>query len=122
MSDPFDPNAIESEILPELDALEGVTRSGRVTAVKGMIVRADLPDVRLNEICNIHRHGAPALKAEVIGCDSQGAMLMPYDRLEAVSADAVVHPQESEATVPCGAASRRLSQVSVQVARSVAVR
>ena len=104
---PFDPEFIQSQILPDdLETVGGLSRSGRVTAVKGMIVRADLPDARLNEICVIRREGVPDLKAEVIGFDQAGAMLMPYDRLESVAADALVTPEESGPEVPCGDAVR----------------
>ncbi len=93
---------------PNLDALLGsgaqtvVARSGRVTSVKGLIVIASVPDVCLGEVCRIRRAGVADLLAEVIGFDDRGAILMPYDRVDAVAMGAVVEPVEALPTVPCG--------------------
>jgi ATP synthase in type III secretion protein N len=91
---------------PNLEAVLGsegaevVARSGRVSTVKGLIVIASVPDVRLGEVCRIKREGVDLL-GEVIGFDDRGAILMPYDRLDAVAMGAVVEPVEAMPTVPC---------------------
>lgn len=97
---------------PDLDAVfesgssDVIARSGRVSTVKGLIVLASVPDVRLGEVCRVRREGTADLLAEVIGFDERGAILMPYDRLDAVAMGAIVEPVEATPTVPCGDAVR----------------
>lgn len=87
-------------------APESVVRSGRVTMVKGLIVTASVPDVRLGEVCRIRREQVADLFAEVIGFDDRGAILMPYDRLDSVAMGAVVEPIDAMPMIPCGGSVR----------------
>lgn len=95
-----------ARFLPNLGPFQFNVRRGRVLEVRGLIVRSSLPDVRLGERCGIRRVGQLDLEAEVIGFDGDGALLMPFGRLEAVAAGAAVMPIDSDATVPCGAGVR----------------
>src|SRR5256885_12504424 len=87
-----------------LGAFEGVERFGYVTAVTGTIVRAAVPDVRIGEICHIHRPGMGDLDAEVVGFDRQDVLLMPLGRLEAIAIKAAVTPSGEDPWVPAGLA------------------
>lgn len=102
-----DPRA---ELLPGLSEWRArgaaPVRVGRVTAVRGSVVVSSLPDAHLGEVCAISRRGESDLMAEVIGFEHDGAWLMPYGRLEAVSADAEVRAVEVAPTAPVGPAVR----------------
>jgi FliI/YscN family ATPase len=89
-----------------LGDFEGSQRTGYVTAVTGTVVRAAVPDVRIGEICHIHRKGLPDLDAEVVGFDRQDVLLMPLGRLEAISIKAAVTPSGQDPWAPAGQAVR----------------
>lgn len=81
---------------------DGVVRVGRVVAVTGTVIRAELPDVRVGELVRIARKSGGDLDAEVIGFDKAGALLMALGRADAVEANARVTPAGAVLSVPCG--------------------
>ena len=47
------------KIISHLDEIELTTVHGRITEVVGMLIKAVIPEVKMNEICMIKRDGAP---------------------------------------------------------------
>lgn len=93
-------------ITRKLAEADPVARIGRVVEAAGPILRAELPEARMGELCRIRRRVGGDLDAEVIGFDRHGALLMGYGRTDAVEAGALVTPAGVVRGVPCGAAVR----------------
>ena len=96
------PTALNDRIDATLDGIEPITRFGHVTAVIGPVIRAAVPDVKIDELCTIHRRGHEPLPAQVIGFDRRDVLLMPLGDLSHIAARARVEPTGAGATVPAG--------------------
>lgn len=96
------PIRLPKEIEERLARFDGVTRVGRVLAVTGTVIRAELPDVRMGEVCRVKRPGQDDLEVEVVGFDRAGALLMALGTLDGVEANAPVLPAGKGLTTPCG--------------------
>ena len=90
------------EIEERLSRFDGVARVGRVLAVTGTVIRAELPDVRIGEVCRVKRPGQGDLDVEVVGFDRSGVLLMALGTLEGIEANAPVLPVGKVHTTPCG--------------------
>ncbi|MBS0197128.1 MAG: FliI/YscN family ATPase [Planctomycetes bacterium] len=88
------------------NAASGVARVGRVTAVTGTVIRAELPDVRVGEIVRIARRDGGDLEAQAVGFDKSGVLLMALGRAESVEANARVVPAAQALKAPTGEAAR----------------
>jgi FliI/YscN family ATPase len=77
----------DRDALRERLAAASVGRStGRVIAVRGVVVRVTLPGVRLGDRITIRRRGAP-LPAEVVGFEGGEAVAVAFGDLEGVGPD-----------------------------------
>lgn len=78
-------------------------RDGEVRQVAGLVVTCSGPDASLGELCRITPQSAgPDILAEVVGVKPDGVVLMPYGRLEGVSAGCRVTAAGSLTGVPVG--------------------
>jgi ATP synthase in type III secretion protein N len=85
-----------------LAGTETVATLGRLRSVVGLAIEADIPGIRLGELCEIERrHGVPLL-AEVVGFRDQAATLLPLGRAEGLGADDLVRPCERRLSVAFG--------------------
>ncbi len=79
--------------------------TGRVIQVKGTIVRAVIPSVKIGEICLLR---SPAdehsMKAEVVGFSEGSALLMPLGDIQGISSNTEVFPTGQVHLVPVGSA------------------
>ena len=104
MSNPksIPPIVLPPEIEERLARFDGVARVGRVLAVTGTIIRAELPEVRIGEVCRVKRPGQSELDVEVVGFDRSGVILMALGTLEGVEAGAAVTPAGKVHSTACG--------------------
>lgn len=102
MSGP-DLNRLEASLAAQLAPLGAASRVGHVTAVKGSLLRAEVPDVGIGELCRI-RSGHRVVLAEVTGFDREDVLLLPLHPLEGLAVRAEVEPIGSSLTIPVGAA------------------
>lgn len=86
-----------------LDELSPVRARGRVSEIIGLIIKAEVPGVRMGELCLIksHYHAKP-LKAEVVGFQGNQVKLMPLGEVEGVGLDSEVIPTGHSLTVKVG--------------------
>lgn len=78
-------------IINHLDDLELTTVHGRITEVVGMLIKAVIPNVKMNEVCMIKREGAP-LMAEVVGFTKNEVYLSPLGEMHGISPSSEVIP------------------------------
>jgi type III secretion protein N (ATPase) len=87
------------------DTLAGtdtVATAGRLRSVVGLALIADVPGVRLGELCEIERRGAPPLLAEVVGFRDHAATLLPLGSPDGLAPDDLVRPAEQRLQVATG--------------------
>ncbi|MCA8971059.1 MAG: FliI/YscN family ATPase, partial [Planctomycetes bacterium] len=92
----------------DLDDLAALAprRRGRVLSVRGILIRAKLPEAHVGEICRVRLNPTHWLTCEVVGFDTGGAQLMPLGEVNEVPFDALVEPLGKQAAVPCGSRTR----------------
>jgi type III secretion protein N (ATPase) len=89
-----------AEALEVLDQVNPLRVAGRVTEVTGLVVRAEVPGVRVGEVVYIDVEALPGkagqpssrLQAEVVGFRGDEVVLMPLGEVAGISPDAVVSP------------------------------
>jgi type III secretion protein N (ATPase) len=87
------------------DTLAGtqtVASVGRLRSVVGLTIEADVPGIRLGELCEIERRHGPPLIAEVVGFRDQAATLLPLGSAEGLGPDDLVRPAERRLDVCFG--------------------
>jgi flagellum-specific ATP synthase len=67
-----------------------LTYKGRVRSINGMVIRAQLPNAHLGELCYIEPKGRKPVLAQVVGFDDEDIFLTPFDSLEAVGPKSTV--------------------------------
>ncbi len=61
-------------------------QAGRLLAVMGTVIRAELPGVEVGELCEMRSPGVPGIaQAEVIGLDGEVAYLAPFGSMTGLS-------------------------------------
>lgn len=95
MDDQFD------RLLGGLDELEMVTINGRITEIVGMLIKAIVPGVKIGEICQIKREGAPLL-AEVVGFTRDEVFLSPLGEMTGVGPSSEVIPTRLPLNIKVG--------------------
>ncbi len=95
-----------ADMLQSAIAKAQMTRvTGRVIQVKGTIIRAIVPAVKIGEICLLRCAGEIHLmKAEVVGFSEGTALLMPLGDMQGISSDTEVFPTGQVHMVPVGSA------------------
>jgi len=79
------------KIIDHLDEVELTTVHGRITEVVGMLIRAVVPDVKMNEVCMIKREGTP-LMSEVVGFTKDEVLLSPLGEMYGIGPSSEVIP------------------------------
>ena len=89
-----------------LDALGEVRRfdvRGRVTDVRGLLIKGAVPGVRVGEVCEISAAAGRSVRAEVVGFEAgEEVLLMPLDRLDGLGLDSGIRPTGGVLSVPTG--------------------
>ncbi len=76
---------------------------GKVIQVKGTIIRAVIPSVKIGEICLLRTPGDQLdMKAEVVGFSEGSALLMPLGDMQGISSQTEVIPTGQVHMVPVG--------------------
>lgn len=81
---------------------ETVRKVGRLRSVVGLAIEADIPEVRLGEVCSIERRDLTPLLAEVVGFRDQAATLLPLGHAEGLGPDDLVRPSGERLSVQFG--------------------
>lgn len=89
------------KIISHLDEIELTTVHGRITEVVGMLIKAVIPDVKMNEICMIKRDGDP-LMAEVVGFTSDEVFLSPFGDMYGIGPSSEVIPLKMSMQIKVG--------------------
>ncbi len=77
--------------------------SGKVIQVRGTIIRAVIPSVRIGEICLLRSVSDDLyMKAEVVGFSEGSALLMPLGDMQGISSETEVLPTGQVHMVPVG--------------------
>ncbi len=74
---------------------------GRVTELTGLVIKANVPNVRIGEVCEI-RTGRTVVRAEVVGFQGEQVMLMPLGELYGIGPDSEVIPTGRPLTIRAG--------------------
>lgn len=86
-----------------LHAIPLVKKSGLVREAVGTIVRAVGVPAKVGELCELRARNGSALGfAEVVGFSSNFTLLIPYDELNGIEADAEVLPTGQSMMLPVG--------------------
>jgi type III secretion protein N (ATPase) len=93
---------IRQRLLAARDATALTRVEGRVSAVRGLVVRGLVPGVSVGEHVVIHRARGGDLRAEVVGFDDETAVLMPWGSTAGVALDDRVEPTGEATTFGCG--------------------
>jgi len=80
------------KLISHLDEIELTTVHGRITEVVGMLIKAVIPEVKMNEICMIKREGETPLMAEVVGFTKDEVYLSPLGDMHSVGPSSEVIP------------------------------
>jgi type III secretion protein N (ATPase) len=83
----------------KLAAVPTVRPSGRVVSVTGLSLRFAMPGVRVGDVVNVRRRGAP-LACEVVGFDEAVAIALPLGPLAGVGPDDAVEATGGPLLVP----------------------
>jgi type III secretion protein N (ATPase) len=90
--------------LAAVDGVRTIQITGRVSEVVGLVVRAVVPGIRLGELVEIARGGAPPLLAEVEGFRGDEAILLPLGDTRGIGPDSAVTPTGRTFAIRCGEA------------------
>jgi len=74
---------------------------GRVTELTGLVIKAQVPNVRVGEVCEIRR-GRSSVRSEVVGFQGETVMLMPLGELHGIGPDSEVVPTGRPLTIRVG--------------------
>jgi ATP synthase in type III secretion protein N len=88
------------------DGIQHVTpriRHGRLTQVRGPVLRAEFAGLTHGAICQIACGRTQPLLAEVIGIEGDDVILSPFGMVEGIAAGAVVTRSDSALTISIGA-------------------
>jgi type III secretion protein N (ATPase) len=96
--DPFD----LGRALARLESTAPRRESGRVTEVTGLVIRADVPAVRVGELLTIETIGSQPLLAEVVGFRGDEVVLMPLGELAGIGPDSLVTPTGRPLSIAVG--------------------
>lgn len=95
---------VEQRLVARLAGARPCRRSGRLSAIRGMVLEASGLDVRLGELVDIHpAQGGEVLPAEVVGLHGEHALLMPYGPVDGLSLASEVLARGEAWSVPVGA-------------------
>lgn len=95
--------ALELERLQDtLAGIETVGAIGHLRSAIGLALSADVPGVRLGELCEIERPDGGTLLAEVVGFRDSAATLLPLGDATGLGPDDVVRPADQRLTVSFG--------------------
>lgn len=109
----MDENSSDEPLFPDMDlSLENLEKNienleltsvhGRITEVVGMLIKAIIPHVQMNEMCMIKREGASPLYAEVVGFTQNEVFLSPVGEMHGISPSAEVIPMKTFLHVKVG--------------------
>jgi type III secretion protein N (ATPase) len=90
------------EWLDRLEEAPLTTMHGRITEVVGMLIRAVVPGVRMNEICLVQRPNDEPLRCEVVGFTREEVILSPLGDMRGVGPQSEVIPLHTPPTVKVG--------------------
>jgi len=79
------------KLIGHLEDIELTTVHGRITQIIGMLIRAVVPNVKMNEVCLIKREGEPLI-AEVVGFTKEEVFLSPLGEMYGVGPSSEVIP------------------------------
>lgn len=99
------PERIAESLRESIASTPSLEIRGRVRRIIGTIIEANVPHVRVGEICILRNHsGEDELSAEVVGFDRDAALLTPIGEMRGLSSTTEVIPTGRVQTVGVGPA------------------
>ena len=90
-------------LLEVIDAVDPLSRYGKVTKVIGLVAEAiGPPDVALGELCILGDPETSDVRAEVVGFRDGRVLLMPLGEMEGIRPETVVFPTRAPLRIPVG--------------------
>ena len=90
-------------LLEVIDAVDPLSRYGKVTKVIGLVAEAiGPPDVAIGELCILGDPETSDVRAEVVGFRDGRVLLMPLGEMEGIRPDTVVFPTRAPLRIPVG--------------------
>ncbi len=90
-----------SKLHRALENVDPVQVRGRVTAVVGLGIRAQVPGLRIGEIVEIERPRSHPLRAEVVGFHQDEVMLIPLGTTDGIAPDDTVVARREPFAIRC---------------------
>lgn len=89
-----------SREMQTLNQWRGVTCSGKITHVVGLLIESTGPSVHLGELCYIYDRQGTALPCEVVGFKEDKVMLMSIGEMQEIAPGAEVYPSGKMHLIP----------------------
>jgi flagellum-specific ATP synthase len=96
-------NALSRKLVASIQQADLALRHGRLVAFNGLVIESIGPNAHLGELCElIPEDGSEPVQAEVVGFRQDRILLMPYGKVQGISADSLVRATGRTLSIPVG--------------------
>ena len=96
-------NALSRKLVASIQQADLAHRHGRLVAFNGLVIESIGPNAHLGELCElIPEDGSEPVQAEVVGFRQDRILLMPYGKVQGISADSLVRATGRALSIPVG--------------------
>jgi flagellum-specific ATP synthase len=96
-------NALARTLVASIQQADLAHRHGRLVAFNGLVIESIGPNAHLGELCElIPEDGSEPVQAEVVGFRQDRILLMPYGKVQGISADSLVRATGRTLSIPVG--------------------
>ena len=96
-------NVLSRKLVASIQQADLALRHGRLVAFNGLVIESIGPNAHLGELCElIPEDGSEPVQAEVVGFRQDRILLMPYGKVQGISADSLVRATGRTLSIPVG--------------------
>ena len=96
-------SALSRKLVASIQQADLAHRHGRLVAFNGLVIESIGPNAHLGELCElIPEDGSEPVAAEVVGFRQDRLLLMPYGKVQGISADSLVRATGRSLSIPVG--------------------
>jgi flagellum-specific ATP synthase len=96
-------SALSRKLVASIQQADLALRHGRLVAFNGLVIESIGPNAHLGELCElIPEDGSEPVQAEVVGFRQDRILLMPYGKVQGISADSLVRATGRTLSIPVG--------------------